>query len=62
MMFKKGQTRMPAYKVVPFSLAVGQEHGPLLRRLLDAYLPQVWPHIVEYLASSTIHGNPHRIA
>jgi hypothetical protein len=55
-MFKKGQTRMPAYKVVPFSFAVGQEPGPLLRRWLDAYLSQVRPHIAEYLARPVFTG------
>lgn len=48
-MFKKGTTRVPPQKVVPLALAVGQDPGSLLRQWFDAYMPDVLPHITNYL-------------
>ena len=51
-MFKKGPTRLPLPKVVPFALSVGGDPARLLRMWFEAYEPDALPHIMEYLCHS----------
>jgi len=53
-MFKKGTTRIPADRVVPFALATGESPAGLLRQWLGAYMATVLPDIDAYLTRAPL--------
>jgi len=60
-MFKKGTTRIPPEKVVPFALALEQDPGQMLRQWFAAYMPKVLSDVEKYLIpgiNRTSKGTP----